>query len=76
MSDSAPVPDSADERPEALESLLVEALEQLEQGGAAAVERLLAAHPELALRVRKHLERLRRVGLAGDPGGASLGERP
>ncbi len=58
------------------EDLLVEALAALERDGAAGVEALLAAHPDLAPRVRKHLERIHRLGLAGTDAQAPTPEHP
>ena len=49
------------------EDLLVLALDRLEKEGPAGVERLLAQHPADAPRLRTHLERLHRIGLAGEP---------
>ena len=66
MPDSSSIPPSDPADRAVLEELLVQALELLEQGGGAAVERLLVEHPALAPRVRSHLEHLHRVGLAGD----------
>jgi serine/threonine protein kinase len=64
MSDT-PVPEPDDAQ---IEELLFLALERLDADGPAAVERLLAEHPAAAARVRSHLERMHRAGLAG--GGA------
>jgi hypothetical protein len=50
------------------EDVLVAALDVLERDGAAGIERLLAAHPHHAARLRDHLARLQGLGLlAGTP---------
>ncbi|MCU0864009.1 MAG: serine/threonine protein kinase [Planctomycetes bacterium] len=63
-----PPPPSPSPRPTdpGFEALLIEALDRLERGGAAALEQLLAAHPDAAPKLRAHLERLQRHGLAGE----------
>ena len=63
------------------EEVLVQALELLESQGSAGVERLLAAHPVHATRLRSHLSRLHGFGLLGagtdaEPGELPSGEKP
>ena len=61
-------PSSPEPSPEGLEELLVRALERLDAEGVAGVESLLAEHPEHAPELRRHLERLQRVGLTEGEG--------
>lgn len=58
------------------EEVLVQALELLESQGSAGVERLLAAHPVHATRLRSHLSRLHGFGLLGAGTDAEPGELP
>lgn len=58
------------------EEVLVQALELLESQGSAGVERLLAAHPLHATRLRSHLSRLHGFGLLGAGTDAAPGEVP
>ncbi|MBL8735180.1 MAG: serine/threonine protein kinase [Planctomycetes bacterium] len=58
------------------EEVLVQALELLETQGSAGVERLLAAHPLHATRLRSHLSRLHGFGLLGAGTDAEPGELP
>lgn len=58
------------------EEVLVQALELLESQGSAGVERLLAAHPVHATRLRSHLSRLHGFGLLGAGTDAVPGELP
>ena len=63
MNDTPSDPPPADS---GFEDLLAEALDRLERGGASALEQFLTAQPAAAPRLRSHLERLQRHGLAGD----------
>jgi serine/threonine protein kinase len=69
---SAPGPSGADD----VEELLFRALEDLDAGGAGALDALFAAHPERAPQLRAHLERLRAMGLLGAEGWSGPFEHP
>ena len=68
---SAPAPAEPPGAPVPFEEVLVAALDVLEREGQAGIERLLAAHPAHATRLRGHLSRLHGLGLLGGTTGAS-----
>ncbi|MBL8896978.1 MAG: serine/threonine protein kinase [Planctomycetes bacterium] len=75
----AGVSDAGAEPADALEDLLVAALDALSESGPAGLERVLAAHPERAAALRSHLARLRELGIVpatGDAAAAQATPRP
>lgn len=69
MTDPEPLPDGrGPARAPPFEDLLIGALASLETDGEAGLARYLAAHPTVAALLRRHVERLRDIGLAGDEG--------
>jgi serine/threonine protein kinase/tetratricopeptide (TPR) repeat protein len=71
--------DAEAEPADALEDLLVAALDALSESGAVGMERVLAAHPERAAELRAHLARLGELGIvpeAGDGRGSKAPRGP
>lgn len=56
------------------QEVLAACIDAWQQGGAAAVEQVLALQPALAAALRPRLEKLERAGLLGPPGGSGGGE--